>query len=348
MARGVERAAAYVPSGERDGRRVAEADEDGFTLAATALERLDDGATFATPATRLLLVGDFPASADADLRRFLGYPLAVDRFGAAPGALALALEAALDPLRPAPAVLVAVDLAPEPAGDGPRTRPSDGAVAVRISDAPGGDPIGATLGGGSEEEFPAGALRILGAESAKRAPLRWVGDFGSAPGAGRASAAPRRSIPGEGPYSQGAYVPLPRYLENLPSRWRLVGERCPQCQRIGFPPRGRCRGCGANDGLAPVALPRDGGTVVASTRIGPGGQPTEFDEQVGTSGPYGVVLVDLAPGVRVTLQVADADGPLPVGSLIGTRLRRLYPMEGEWRYGRKAVPLAATGSREPG
>jgi hypothetical protein len=53
-----------------------------------------------------------------------------------------------------------------------------------------------------------------------------------------------------------------------------------------------------------------------------------------------VVLAEFAPGVRLTLQVTDA-GPdeLRIGSRIGTRLRRLYPMEGEWRYGRKAVPL---------
>lgn len=79
--------------------------------------------------------------------------------------------------------------------------------------------------------------------------------------------------------------------------------------------------------------------MVASTVIGPGGQPTEFDDQVAGSGAYGVVLVDLLPGVRVTLQVTDAKpGELPIGSRVATRLRRLYPMEGEWRYGRKAIP----------
>lgn len=80
--------------------------------------------------------------------------------------------------------------------------------------------------------------------------------------------------------------------------------------------------------------------MVASTTVGPGGQPTEFDDQVARSGPYGVVLVELAPGARVTLQVTDArPGELGVGARVGTSLRRLYPMEGEWRYGRKAVPL---------
>lgn len=87
-------------------------------------------------------------------------------------------------------------------------------------------------------------------------------------------------------------------------------------------------------------LPRDGGEVVAATSIGPGGQPTEFDEQVATMGSYSVVLVELMRGARVTLQATDSrPGELEIGSRVATRLRRLYPMEGEWRYGRKAVPM---------
>jgi hypothetical protein len=87
-------------------------------------------------------------------------------------------------------------------------------------------------------------------------------------------------------------------------------------------------------------LPRDGGTIVASTTIGSGGQPTEFDSQVALTGAYQVVLVEVAPGVRVTLQVSDVvAGSLKIGGQVGTRLRRLYAMEGEWRYGRKAVPF---------
>jgi uncharacterized OB-fold protein len=80
--------------------------------------------------------------------------------------------------------------------------------------------------------------------------------------------------------------------------------------------------------------------VVAATVIGKGGQPTEFDPQVEALGGYGVVLAEFEPGVRLTLQVTDASpADVRIGDRVGTRLRRLYPMEGEWRYGRKAVPL---------
>ncbi|MDG6964652.1 MAG: hypothetical protein JRM83_06645, partial [Nitrososphaerota archaeon] len=45
-------------------------------------------------------------------------------------------------------------------------------------------------------------------------------------------------------------------------------------------------------------------------------------------------LVELAPGLRATLMVTDSPpGTVRVGDRIGTVLRRLYPMDGQWRYG---------------
>lgn len=139
--------------------------------------------------------------------------------------------------------------------------------------------------------------------------------------------------------SQGAYIPRARYAETLPSRWRFIAEKCPSCGALTFPARGRCRGCGHASELSSVPLPLEGGRVLALTTIGPGGQPTEFDPIVETVGGYQVAIVELAPGCRATLQVTDSrDEELAIGDPVSTRLRRLYPMEGEWRYGRKVVP----------
>lgn len=139
--------------------------------------------------------------------------------------------------------------------------------------------------------------------------------------------------------SEGAHVPRPRYLENLPSRWRFVADRCGSCGAISFPRRGRCRQCNAREALTELELPHEG-TVEAATVVAPGAQPTEFDPMVARTGAYGVVLVRLADGVRATLMVADGvPVPLPVGHRVTTTLRRLYPIEGEWRYGRKAVAI---------
>ncbi|MCI4352873.1 MAG: zinc ribbon domain-containing protein [Thermoplasmata archaeon] len=153
--------------------------------------------------------------------------------------------------------------------------------------------------------------------------------------------------------SQGAYLPHPTYLENLAGRWRLVGERCPRCDTLAFPARGRCRSCGRSEGLRSEALPRVGLEVEAVTTISPGAQPTEFDSMVETVGAYDVAVVRLQPGVRATFQVTDAvAGRLRVGDRVAAVLRRLYPMEGEWRYGLKAIPetpgsTPRLGERDP-
>ena len=74
-----------------------------------------------------------------------------------------------------------------------------------------------------------------------------------------------------------------------------------------------------------------------------GAQPTEFDWWVERAGAYDVALVEIAAGVRVTLQGTEAPvGTLRRGAIVGTMLRRLFPMEGEWRYGRKAAPISLT------
>jgi uncharacterized OB-fold protein len=173
--------------------------------------------------------------------------------------------------------------------------------------------------------------------------VAWLGAFGDAPGPDvmipaevwrRSFDRPTQSV------SEGAYVPRARYLENLPSRWKFEASRCSACGAYALPPRPICPRCHAAKGIVSERLPHDGGTIVASTVIGSGGQPTEFDSQVELTGAYQVVLVEVAPGIRVTLQVSDAlPGSLEIGSQVGTRLRRLYAMEGEWRYGRKAVPF---------
>jgi uncharacterized OB-fold protein len=137
--------------------------------------------------------------------------------------------------------------------------------------------------------------------------------------------------------SEGAYVPRPRYLENLPSRWRLVADRCRACGLLTFPTRGSCHACGSTD-LAAVSLARTGWRVEAVTTVRPGAQPTEFDRTVAAAGAYSVVVARSAEGPRATFQVAGPPGSVGIGGSVLPVLRRLYPMEGEWRYGRKAIP----------
>lgn len=170
----------------------------------------------------------------------------------------------------------------------------------------------------------------------------WTGQQASLPLASQAATAPPAPL---AVVSEGAYVPRPRYLENLPSRWRLAADECGDCGKVTFPQRGHCRHCRSTRALHEILLPREG-RIEATTTVGVGAQPTEFDHQVSVAGPYAVVIVQLARGTRGTFQVTDAPaGSLPIGAVVRLKLRRLYPMEGEWRYGLKAAPLAPSSPR---
>ena len=327
-------AAIYRPRGGPDGRPVAALDEDAFTLTATALEAVSRAAAERTDVT-IRLVGAAQECRDDLLAAVVGRPIRCERPAAAP----IDLRTLLEPSPSATHILVGAEYA---GGKAPTSKAGDGAFAcLVVSD--GADPAEET----SSPEGPVGAGSWLDAalaldRSARRfAATQWIGDW-SPPRLGAPSGPAPKVVPFHpllSAVSEGAYVPRPRYLEGLGSRWRFEADRCASCGTVTFPARGVCRGCALRTGLVRTQLPFDGGTVVSVTEIGRGGQPTEFDPWVDAVGSYSVALVDLAPGVRATLQVTDAaPGELRIGATVGTRLRRLYPMEGEWRYGRKAVP----------
>ena len=342
---GLVRAAAYLPGADRPGPARAAADEDLFTLAATALERVLPGPVRSGASIPMELVGDFDPALDWTFPVLMGAPVSLHREAAGPGGLRRALERAEQ--SGAPAHLVVLAELP-----GRRTVPAaaanaeDGAVAFLIGD--GGTAIVGRLPPsteGTSSGIPeARAVRRALGETVPSA--RWIGVW--EPGSTPQIDAEAPPVETHFAVSEGAYVSRPRYLENLPSRWRFEAEECPSCGTTTFPTRGRCRGCGSREGLRSRRLPRDDALVIAATVIGPGGQPTEFDPQVTARGGYGVVLAELAPGQRVTLQVTDAEsGRVRIGDRVDTRLRRLYATEGEWRYGRKAVPRPTESRRHP-
>jgi len=340
--RGLVRAAAYLPASSQDGRRVAGPDEDAFTLLATALERVRDPAD-ASPrsATQIEVVGRLPTTLDWALEELCGSVGPPHLFGEGGPALLAALAAAEEGSGEEVVVLAAeLPERSEPALATP-PRPGAGAVAFRFCEG-AGPGLEETVDRIRAEPSTLGTAFALQRALTSGKLESWVGDWEVDPDLGR-PIDPRRTarrVEREAnAVSEGAYVPRPRYLESLPTRWRFIGQRCPRCSAVTFPARGACRRCGTRTGLVEVALARNGALVVATTVIGKGGQPTEFDPQVEVDGPYEVVLAEIAPGVRVTLQLADADaGQVRIGDRIDTQLRRLYPMEGEWRYGRKAVP----------
>jgi uncharacterized OB-fold protein len=343
--RGLVRAAAYLSPSVAEGRRVAGPDEDLFTLLATALERVLEPWPPPSDTPQLVVVGDFPERLDWALSALSRSSSPIVRSGRDGPALIAALTAAEEGDRGAVAVLTA---------EKPERPSSASATSSTIGAGSAAFLFQAGTGGGLDERFGKVDVVPSSVETAFRLyrvpPLpnreTWVGDWKLDPTTGRAvdpRAFARFTDLVPNAVSEGAYVPRPRYLESLPSRWQLLAYQCSRCSGLTFPGRGACGRCGSREGLAEVALPRDAAVVVATTVIRKGGQPTEFDSQVEVGGPYEVVLAELAPGLRVTLQLTDADpGSVRIGDRVDTRLRRLYPMEGEWRYGRKAVPAART------
>ncbi len=337
MARGIVRAAAYLPRYSDGVRRLRGWDEDPVTLAAAALERAGRTGPVGPEAT-VRLVGETAGLGAAELASLLGSPVRLAPPERPGEGLRSVLEAATSGRGPEWVVVVAAT--PTEARAAPSPPPGDGAAALLIDDRPDAVPLPLVPSSGATDA-PLAAL--FGSPRASP----WVGDWSADPSHSVATSArhPPLDRPTEA-VSQGAFVPAPRDEESRSARWRFVADRCGGCGALTFPPRGRCRGCRSTDRLRPEPLPLDRGTVVASTWIGSGGQPTEFDPQVDASGGYGVVLAELVDGVRVTLAATDAEpGELRVGARVDTGLRRLYSIEGSWRYGRKALPSASLPQR---
>ncbi|MCI4372784.1 MAG: zinc ribbon domain-containing protein [Thermoplasmata archaeon] len=325
MSTGFEGGAVYTPRFRVGGKPAAAPDEDTFTMAVEAVETFAAGEVPSETA-RVELVGEFAAVADWGLSAYLGKPVELGRHAGSAVGFAAALRAVESAPNEPSTLLIAAE----------RAGPLGGQAAV-LRFGPHRAPRAPEWSQPTDHDSAASLARA-GLASIGLAPALPTGASPTPPWTPETAAA--FDAVGSLQVSEGAYVPRPRYLENLPSRWRLEGDRCGRCDRVTFPRRARCRFCGLSDRLSTMTLPRDGARVIAATAIGKGGQPTEFDPQVGALGGYGVVLAEFDAGVRLTLQVTDAaPGEVKIGDRVGTRLRRLYPMEGEWRYGRKAVPL---------
>lgn len=336
------------------GHRTYGPDEDGFTLAVEALEALSLGGGPPPDRASMLLVGTIPPVGEWGLPAALGLPGLAVRAPSTGDALARGMS-----LAKAGGVVV-VEVGESPGGRPDRPQPF--AVALLLEDQNGWELVEADQPASGEHASSLRALDSLRGSAAGKGvsfgvgqgrsiviqsgrPIPWTASGsarestsptdGGSPGGSELGAASLARV------SEGAYIPHARYRESIPSRWRFVAEACPACGHLNFPSRGACSQCHNGRGLLPRTLPLDGGTVISLTTIGKGGQPTEFDPLVEASGSYQVAIVELVPGCRATLQVSDAPaGAMAIGSRVSTRLRRLYPMEGEWRYGRKAVPWA--------
>ena len=124
-----------------------------------------------------------------------------------------------------------------------------------------------------------------------------------------------------------------RSWREFPQRYRLEAARCEGCEKVLYPPRVVCPGCGGRN-FETTVLPREGKVVTYTVvRVPPAG----FTEQT----PLPIAIVELEGGVRLMVQVGDLADPneLEIGMPLRLEFRRIS-WDGEAGlifYGHKAV-----------
>lgn len=124
-----------------------------------------------------------------------------------------------------------------------------------------------------------------------------------------------------------------QYWREIPQRYRYEAEKCKKTGRIFFPPRLVSPGL-KNREFEKINLATEG-TVATFTvaRVG----PPNYSDLV----PYGVAIVELEDGARITAMLADVDvDEIKIGMKVRIEFRKMYSVghEGLHCYGYKCVP----------
>jgi uncharacterized protein len=128
-------------------------------------------------------------------------------------------------------------------------------------------------------------------------------------------------------------MPSPRYIREIPARYRLEASRCTACGKVVYPGRKVCPSCGSRE--AETVRLSTKGTVVTSTVIHV--PPDEFLNEA----PYAMAVVETPEGARLMTQIVDCD-PATVlpGMMVDLEFRRVREerKSGILCYGHKGVP----------
>jgi hydroxymethylglutaryl-CoA synthase len=121
-------------------------------------------------------------------------------------------------------------------------------------------------------------------------------------------------------------------------KFGLTGSRCGMCGFVHLPPMSVCRGCGANEAMAPIPVAGLAGSVATYT----------IDHLAYSPSPPVVqAVVDVDGGGRCTLEVADAEpDKLRVGARVDFTFRRLFTAGAVHDYFWKARLIDDAGSED--
>ncbi|HDS30251.1 MAG TPA: Zn-ribbon domain-containing OB-fold protein [Firmicutes bacterium] len=129
-----------------------------------------------------------------------------------------------------------------------------------------------------------------------------------------------------------------RYARFIPQRYRLEAGYCKKCDRYYFPPRLSCAcdpKCDCDEPMEIRTLPDIGELLTFTIVHTPGSQFS--DER-----PFAIGIVELAPGARITAQIADTPfDQIKIGMKVKIEFRRVQTVGegGVLAYGYKVVPV---------
>jgi len=133
--------------------------------------------------------------------------------------------------------------------------------------------------------------------------------------------------------STGSITPA-RYARFIPQRYRLEAGYCKKCEKWYFPPRIQCI---CKDGkkckIEIKRLPDEGELLTFTIIHTPSNQ---FQDEK----PFALGIVELAPGARITTQIADMDfDKIKIGMKVRVEFRRVQTdgHAGILAYGYKVV-----------
>jgi uncharacterized OB-fold protein len=124
----------------------------------------------------------------------------------------------------------------------------------------------------------------------------------------------------------------PRYVREVPQRYRLEASKCNSCGKINFPPRLVCPKCGKRE-FETIRL-SDEGKILTYTIIRVGSDI--FSRET----PYAVAIIETTEGAKLMAMIADtALDDVSIGKKVKMVFRKIQDegVSGLHCYGYKAI-----------
>lgn len=126
----------------------------------------------------------------------------------------------------------------------------------------------------------------------------------------------------------------PKYVREVPQRYRLEASKCKGCGKINFPPRLVCPKCGKRE-FETIRL-SDEGKILTFTIIRVGSDT--FSRET----PYAVAIIETTEGAKLMAMVADtALDEVSIGKKVKLVFRKIQDegISGLHCYGYKAIVI---------